>query len=85
MKKVNDEGSPPRMRGKGDGHEINFEAAGITPAHAGKSLTGLQSLSANKDHPRACGEKMSKPMSSKSNWGSPPRMRGKEPAAPSLT
>ena len=31
-------GSPPRMRGKGEGRRLSFGVAGITPAYAGKRL-----------------------------------------------
>ena len=34
-------GSPPRMRGKGDGFTVHFQQVGITPAYAGKSLSTL--------------------------------------------
>ena len=36
--KADDEGSPPRMRGKGFGFWNNDHLVGITPAYAGKSV-----------------------------------------------
>ena len=51
---------------------------GITPAHAGKSLTVSPSRSGNRDHPRACGEKLYTNRYDVAQRGSPPRMRGKE-------
>ena len=48
-------GSPPRMRVK---HAISRDGsvfAGITPAHAGKTLTSACLRLARQDHPRACG------------------------------
>ena len=46
------------MRGKGN-CEIKFSALrGITPAHAGKREDNILLLTADKDHPRTCGEKV---------------------------
>ena len=50
-------GSPPRMRGKGTGCRALWVLLGITPAHAGKRACLGLVLGADKDHPRACGEK----------------------------
>ena len=66
------------MRGKDPQMVLVSNVARITPAHAGKSLTELQSLSASKDHPRACGEKTGKLNTMFLIQGSPPRMRGKD-------
>ena len=65
------------MRGKVD--EVNRLTleAGITPAYAGKSVTGDDYLSIAKDHPRVCGEKAPSPALWALPTGSPPRMRGK--------
>ncbi len=70
-------GSPPRMRGKRVGKDHEAGLCGITPAHAGKtvSLVALGRLS--RDHPRACGENISKDYGMSAKAGSPPRMRGK--------
>ena len=53
-------GSPPHMRGKDYAKVGNGYVAGITPAHAGKSVfrRGLGELFG--DHPRTCGEKTKK-------------------------
>ena len=75
-------GSPPRMRGK---PAVSCFAAiyrGITPAHAGKTLSFVMTLSSLWDHPRACGENTSRSCLSTEPKGSPPRMRGKLPVAP---
>ena len=37
-----EEGSPPRMRGKADGHRKARRRTRITPAHAGKSCHAVQ-------------------------------------------
>ena len=66
------------MRGKARCHAQLHNDAGITPAYAGKShiVRGLVKLV--KDHPRVCGEKYSTRPYLSDEWGSPPRMRGKE-------
>ena len=66
------------MRGKGKNLARALGDAGITPAHAGKSDSGRHPAGAQRDHPRACGEKMRSYSSCVISWGSPPRMRGKE-------
>ena len=50
---------------------------GITPAHAGKRQAQPYIIIVQRDHPRACGEKLSSDVSTVRNVGSPPRMRGK--------
>ena len=51
-------------------------AGGITPAHAGRSVS-LPGLSRSTwDHPRACGEKYIVQLYFDTDMGSPPRMRG---------
>ena len=70
-------GSPPRMRGKAQEWMAEGKAERITPAYAGKSLTSLILIRAIWDHPRVCGEKTHKDMTTEDNMGSPPRMRGK--------
>ena len=50
---------------------------GITPAHAGKSRKYRLQDSRQKDHPRACGEKLLNMGFDGKFKGSPPRMRGK--------
>ena len=70
-------GSPPRGRGK-DFHELHgVLLAGITPAWAGKSLTGSETAAYCRDHPRVGGEKSLLFAASRASVGSPPRWRGK--------
>ena len=52
------EGSPPRMRGKGDLCGQVEQELGITPAYAGKSRKAEGGVSRMRDHPRVCGEKL---------------------------
>ena len=65
------------MRGK----ELNqLQPCGtlrITPAHAGKRGVCSFYDQYNKDHPRACGEKLIVSVAKSCHLGSPPRMRGK--------
>ena len=72
-----DTGSPPRMRGKATPAARKVLSTGITPAHAGKRTAAKILDAAQKDHPRACGEKETKDISAHHRIGSPPRMRGK--------
>ena len=72
-------GSPPRMRGKVSELRSQNEAAGITPAYAGKSRARRTASSTSWDHPRVCGEKFLAPWPLPMMLGSPPRMRGKGP------
>ena len=65
------------MRGKHEYGNDTGEYDGITPAHAGKTSSGLPQATLRRDHPRACGENRSLPLKQKSIPGSPPRMRGK--------
>ena len=66
------------MRGKAIIEKVGQANPGITPAHAGKSCTGLFESTSEKDHPRACGEKHSVAVDDRRVPGSPPRMRGKD-------
>ena len=76
--KADDEGSPPRMRGKVLNVINGVRAKRITPAYAGKR--GTHSLSGPRrwDHPRVCGEKGMLRLKHSHKLGSPPRMRGKD-------
>ena len=65
------------MRGKVGYEIVCFIIVGITPAHAGKRLSGYRKKTVEEDHPRACGEKRSLKAPAGTNVGSPPRMRGK--------
>ena len=71
------EGSPPRMRGKVEICLFVRHTVGITPAHAGKRQHQLPGGHGQRDHPRACGEKLLCICPLFCAWGSPPRMRGK--------
>ena len=71
-------GSPPRMRGKVIPYLFSRELQGITPAYAGKSRSQPRTAPRHRDHPRVCGEKMSRPPAKTRTPGLPPRMRGKE-------
>ena len=71
------QGSPPRMRGKGNFHVVTHTKVGITPACAGKSWLRKRAPSTVWDHPRVCGEKTSLYPLKPILVGSPPRMRGK--------
>ena len=72
-------GSPPPMRGKAARTLIHNDIIGITPAYAGKSLSGLSVRLLYRDHPRLCGEKMRRSFEKGYDKGSPPPMRGKGP------
>ena len=65
------------MRGKVFQLFSSCRTGGITPAYAGKSLTCFFILVPCEDHPRLCGEKVSRVFRLPSNAGSPPPMRGK--------
>ena len=70
-------GSPPRMRGKVRELRESIIRQGITPAHAGKRPPPTGGGISARDHPRACGEKLSTDSAGCQVPGSPPRMRGK--------
>ena len=70
-------GSPPRMRGKLEDRREGFATDRITPAHAGKTALTAQGMRPWTDHPRACGENLSRWLKALGYQGSPPRMRGK--------
>ena len=65
------------MRGKEYTHATMHLSLRITPAYAGKSRSNNGKNSAEKDHPRLCGEKISRNRLVSSGRGSPPPMRGK--------
>ncbi len=69
-------GSPPRMRGEGDGKHQLPVLPGITPAYAGRSPSSPGTHAGTWDHPRVCGEKRRRCFSATHPPGSPPRMRG---------
>ena len=70
-------GSPPHVRGKGNGIQERHDDPGITPACAGKRTLAQLDAMKSRDHPRACGEKRAGLAGERSGLGSPPRMRGK--------
>ena len=70
-------GSPPRMQGKEVKALLHFNRVGITPAHAGKSMTLPSIANIRGDHPRVCGEKIFVDDWLRHILGSPPHMRGK--------
>ena len=51
------------------------EAAGITPAYAGKTEKKRPKLHGSKDHPRVCGKDPTDAKTQLNVAGSPPRMR----------
>ena len=71
-------GSPPRMRGKVPEQSSYSQAWGITPACAGKRVLSPRLFQGDRDHPRVCGEKDLYGDATVQEWGSPPRMRGKD-------
>ena len=72
------EGSPPRVRGKGFSLSQSAALTGITPACAGKSGLCCKQPVYHEDHPRVCGEKFTSTAGNAFTLGSPPRVRGKE-------
>ena len=74
---MENEGSPPRGRGKERPAERSSGRFGITPAWAGKRESLEPSRYAQRDHPRVGGEKGCGVRRNKDELGSPPRGRGK--------
>ena len=72
-----DEGSPPRVRGRGNGSKMGFFGSRITPARAGKRNRPPPGLRRSRDHPRACGEEQHDFSQGLPRRGSPPRVRGR--------
>ena len=72
-----EDGSPPRMRGKPLVLFLINSGLRITPAHAGKTRARSRFSGTAPDHPRACGENFPHLLTLHHNLGSPPRMRGK--------
>ena len=72
-------GSPPHTRGKAYSCMRGNVFGGITPAHAGKSVTHPMPLFCHEDHPRTRGEKYFQWRSRLPCAGSPPHTRGKVP------
>ena len=71
------QGSPPRMRGKPVKARKFKRGTRITPAGAGKTLPSRFNSFLIRDHPRRCGENISRNNRQRSDLGSPPQVRGK--------
>ena len=71
------QGSPPRVRGKGEFGILFGRTSRITPACAGKRCGYRFIVIFMGDHPRVCGEKALMPDNRVIVQGSPPRVRGK--------
>ncbi len=73
-------GSSPRLRGTHAARLRNAVVRRIIPALAGNTIPAGSRNSNRRDHPRACGEHSTPPMSATLSTGSSPRLRG-TPAA----
>ena len=71
-------GSPPHVRGKVACKVQAVCYEGITPACAGKSVRTCTLLFSPWDHPRMCGEKLTRKSAINCGSGSPPHVRGKD-------
>ena len=69
-------GSSPRMRGALSHERSNHAYLRIIPAYAGSTSAWSPCLSAQRDHPRVCGEHCISHMVTSWPVGSSPRMRG---------
>ena len=78
FRSANCQGSPPHVRGKGLHSNTQLPVKGITPACAGKSPAAIPVHWPRRDHPRMCGEKLSRLKWAALCQGSPPHVRGKE-------
>ena len=58
--RLQEQGSPPRVRGKAPVLNVKVRDGGITPACAGKSRNIDIRIIFHEDHPRVCGEKYQK-------------------------
>ena len=77
IRKRNQSGSPPRMRGKLLHRVRGRLLPRITPAYAGKTYKPTKKKATARDHPRVCGENLWSKTPAAAIQGSPPRMRGK--------
>ncbi len=73
-------GSPPRVRGEDRAAAVLVRLPRITPACAGRRCSKISRTFSASDHPRVCGEKLSKRKAEAVYEGSPPRVRGEVPA-----
>ena len=69
-------GPPPPTRGTPTARLGSRRTAGITPAYAGNTVSGIKDLKMNWDHPRLRGEHTPKAIEVLSLRGSPPPTRG---------
>ena len=69
-------GSSPRMRGTPIKYPIGCVAVGIIPAYAGNTAFSSLARLSNWDHPRVCGEHLTRFTLFQPTPGSSPRMRG---------
>ena len=69
-------GSSPRVRGAVSAQAYASDDLGIIPARAGSSLAPRNLPCQARDHPRACGEQVLRPMMLPPGSGSSPRVRG---------
>ena len=70
------EGSSPHTRGALAGELVGRGAAGIIPAYAGSTCTGLSSIKQDEDHPRIRGEHPFTMLPLQPVIGSSPHTRG---------
>ena len=75
-------GSSPRMRGKLNALDLTGAFSGLIPAHAGKTYSRREQRRRAPAHPRACGENARQTRDFAAQWGSSPRMRGKQDQGP---
>ena len=68
-------GSPPLMREGQKQKSGLYQAGGITPAYAGRTMRPLHRLCLSQDHPRLCGKDQFLCHKKMHNLGSPPLMR----------
>ena len=73
-------GSSPRMRGAHCGSFSLDVGHGIIPAYAGSTRSRTRFTHRGWDHPRVCGEHMSRMLCTMRLTGSSPRMRGARPS-----
>ena len=71
-----DRGSPPRVRGLQPPLSSMTSIFGITPACAGTTYSSMLDEVDSEDHPRVCGDYLSKVSPCALSIGSPPRVRG---------
>ena len=75
-------GSSPLTRGKRGSHDLEVEARGLIPAHAGKTTISGWVSSAMGAHPRSRGENPGRPLIHETAVGSSPLTRGKPARCP---